>query len=68
MGWRRRDVAMEELLFDFEDLDDSWLIPSLNEAVLGAKGIAIEAMIHLFFLVRRETVLVRCKRPKWRVA
>ena len=68
MGWRRRDVAMEELFFDFEDLDDSWLVLSMNEAVLRAKGVAIEAVIHLFFLVRRHIVLVRRKRLKWRAA
>lgn len=59
---------MEELFFDFEDLDDSWLVLSMNEAVLRTKGVAIEAVIHLFFLVRRHIVLVRRKRLKWRAA
>lgn len=68
MRRRRRDVAVEELFLDFKDFDDSWLVLSLNEAVLRARGITVKAVIHLFFLVSRELVWIQAKKPKRRVA
>ena len=59
---------MEELLFDFEDFDDSGLVLSLNESVLRAKRIPIEAVIHLFFLVSRRIARIRWRRRKRRFA